>query len=660
MGDNYFFKRKAVAFFLTMFSVFSIQNSFAQCADQSKTGDCDGDGIINEIDLDDDNDGISDADEGFVENEIVTDYQTIFTITTDPTAGGTTPVNGTGTVNAVISGTFTYGAAGTGAGTGTWSLDITVTANQPSRTVNIREVGLPTDAGEGGFWIETDGPNDGNGKYNVTAIFSSSISTGTGEMFPSYYSNAGTNSSIKTAFDTYSLSWVGSTVAARFFDPGNETSLPNNSPYPNGLVFTQTASGAPRNKNLDFYVESIRATQVTLQANGGSSAELFRFDAFTKDIDETPVDTTRDTDADGIFDHVDLDSDGDGCNDADEAYADADTDVDGNGIYGSGTPTYTLDGTNMPNGLINNSGLILAATTGGTDYTATSYAASPAQSGGLDTYRQGNSIGAIVTGPTNQSYADGGTATFTSTVPTVTVIATTPATTLTTDLSYQWQVSTDSGVTFANVVGGTGGSGTVASGGADISYTTPTLAAGNNGEVYKVVFTNAGNVCPAEAQATLMLSGANVDPTTNDVTNAVTMDEGDGATAIDNLSGADADGSVTAFRIKSLPAAGEGALFYVDDSDGMTKAVTDELLLTLTEAASLTFDPASGFSGNATFTYAAIDDDSAEDAYTSYIYSSSSRHRCSVKYGISASWKQCYYYSDRCRLKHRCRINANS
>jgi hypothetical protein len=41
----------------------------AQCADTSDSGDCDGDGVLNGVDLDDDNDGILDTDEGF--NRIV-------------------------------------------------------------------------------------------------------------------------------------------------------------------------------------------------------------------------------------------------------------------------------------------------------------------------------------------------------------------------------------------------------------------------------------------------------------------------------------------------------------------------------------------------------------------------------------------------------------
>lgn len=54
---------------------------------------------------------------------------------------------------------------------------------------------------------------------------------------------------------------------------------------------------------------------------------------------------TRDADQDGIADCLDTDSDGDGCGDADEAYADANSDGDDNGMYGTANPPINGDGT---------------------------------------------------------------------------------------------------------------------------------------------------------------------------------------------------------------------------------------------------------------------------------------------------------------------------
>jgi len=53
---------------------------------------------------------------------------------------------------------------------------------------------------------------------------------------------------------------------------------------------------------------------------------------------------TDDLDGDGSPNHLDYDSDADGCNDADEAYADRNADLDNNGMYGSGVPTVNTDG----------------------------------------------------------------------------------------------------------------------------------------------------------------------------------------------------------------------------------------------------------------------------------------------------------------------------
>jgi hypothetical protein len=52
---------------LLLFALFIIPFiSSAQCIDPSDTGDCDGDLVLNLEDLDDDNDGILDTDEGLV------------------------------------------------------------------------------------------------------------------------------------------------------------------------------------------------------------------------------------------------------------------------------------------------------------------------------------------------------------------------------------------------------------------------------------------------------------------------------------------------------------------------------------------------------------------------------------------------------------------
>lgn len=71
--------------------------------------------------------------------------------------------------------------------------------------------------------------------------------------------------------------------------------------------------------------------------------------------------------------------------------------------------------------------------------------------------------------------------------------------------TWQWQRSTNGGVSWSNVVGGTGGSGS----GNTTTYTTPVLVSGDNGNRYRCVFTN--------------IAGSS---TTNSATLAMTVDQG--------------------------------------------------------------------------------------------------------------------------------------
>lgn len=62
--------------FISIISL-SSNNFYGQCADTSTNGDCDGDGITNINDLDDDNDGILDTDEGYIAPSLINTPQTV-------------------------------------------------------------------------------------------------------------------------------------------------------------------------------------------------------------------------------------------------------------------------------------------------------------------------------------------------------------------------------------------------------------------------------------------------------------------------------------------------------------------------------------------------------------------------------------------------------
>ncbi len=104
-------------------------------------------------------------------------------------------------------------------------------------------------------------------------------------------------------------------------------------------------------------------------------------------------------------------------------------------------------------------------------------------------------------------------------------------------------------------------------------------------------------------------SNTNQAPTTDDITSASILNTA-GATDIADLSGSDTDGTVVAGVIKTLPQPTAGILYMADG----TTAVTVGQELTIPETTTITFDPTPGFIGNATFTYAAKDNDGLEDA----------------------------------------------
>ncbi|UYZ62145.1 cadherin-like domain-containing protein [Hymenobacter weizhouensis] len=93
-------------------------------------------------------------------------------------------------------------------------------------------------------------------------------------------------------------------------------------------------------------------------------------------------------------------------------------------------------------------------------------------------------------------------------------------------------------------------------------------------------------------------------PVATNVTNSPAMPSSNGATAIQPLAGTDPNpgGSVTSYRIASLPSAASGVLYLGLGAVPVTVGQT----LTAAEAADLSFDPDPIFTGNATFTFFAI------------------------------------------------------
>ncbi len=169
-----------------------------------------------------------------------------------------------------------------------------------------------------------------------------------------------------------------------------------------------------------------------------------------------------DTDNDGIPNRLDTDSDNDGCSDANEAYSNIDADGGDNRFYGTGNPPVTnADGT----------------------VSAASYAA-PADVDGNGTadFREFGTLPTITSQPQNQNVAMGGDAVFS--------VSATGG-----NLTYQWQLSVDSGATFTDISGADGS-----------SYILTNVSAADDGKFFRVQATSAKSICDFTYSSSAMLT----------------------------------------------------------------------------------------------------------------------------------------------------------
>jgi uncharacterized repeat protein (TIGR01451 family) len=179
-------------------------------------------------------------------------------------------------------------------------------------------------------------------------------------------------------------------------------------------------------------------------------------------------------------------------------------------------------------------------------------------------------------------------------------------------------VTLPAGVTATNISGGGTQTGTTitfpavanlapgANGQVSNTFTVTMPATSNltlTASVTAVGETNTGN-----NTATLTTTHANQLPLANNVVNALQTPRGETAVGllISPLLATDADGSIASYTITAIPAAGQGTLLY--NNGGTYTAVANGQVLTPAQAATLQFDPAAGFSGNAFFSYTATDD----------------------------------------------------
>ncbi len=134
---------------------------------------------------------------------------------------------------------------------------------------------------------------------------------------------------------------------------------------------------------------------------------------------------------------------------------------------------------------------------------------------------------------------------------------------------------------------------------------------------------NSGNISntanytiPVAATATIARP-----PLADNIT-AQPINNSNGPVAIPSLKANDLDGTVVSYTIQSFPPSSQGILSYCSNGTspctGTVIPISGATVLTPAQAATLKFDPAAGFVGNATFTYIATDNTGLQSNVANY------------------------------------------
>ena len=166
--------------------------------------DTDGDGVNDDVDLDDDNDGIPDALECPLVN-------------VDFMLDGPFDTNGSGT------GTFIQSSGGTG----TWG----ITQNFTGGNFTGGDIGA-----NGDLFFGYDGPNVAAGGWDLNSVFTV---TGAGNLQIALIGNQGEGDAFGSRFSNYTIQWTGGLGDAIMVDPLSQTNIGNGAVITNGSSFTQ-------------------------------------------------------------------------------------------------------------------------------------------------------------------------------------------------------------------------------------------------------------------------------------------------------------------------------------------------------------------------------------------------------------------------------------
>jgi len=284
-----FFKNTKHVLLCLLVSFFSVKFISAQCP--GPPGDCDGDGIANGIDLDDDNDGILDASELSCVN--------VFDPILDDNSVNTDQSDVLGLTNFTTESGRTF----------TWEVDNIYTVSRRRVPFGSSSIFKAIS-----FQACTGDANDESLEFNVTITFP--IPRRSFRM-----------TAVDFDINVPPVNEPDETISNMSIPP---TFVSSNGFYdPNTGVFGSTSENA----NIDIIWEFPEPqTQLTFTVSRPTCILGIVFTAGFHFCD---------TDNDGINDSIDLDSDNDGCNDVLESGG---TDNDNNGILGDGMVTVDANG----------------------------------------------------------------------------------------------------------------------------------------------------------------------------------------------------------------------------------------------------------------------------------------------------------------------------
>ncbi len=258
----------------------ALSDALDVCADN------DNDGIGDLVDIDDDNDGVLDTTE------------------LGCGVGTATNTSQTNTANAQsVSGQFTNGTA---------IADYTVNFTD----VNLAFTAASVIVGNGVHYLLNDNDADGDFSENISITTSGTSVLNT----ISYGAQTNTNPVVATSRDNdqqaITLTWSPAVIAT-VIDPDGQLDVANGTNITSGTIINQTADqlNGLATWRIEFAVNLLTSFNLTASHDHNTanaiSLESYGFNASVCEL--------LDTDNDGITNHLDLDSDGDGCPDSVEA-----------------------------------------------------------------------------------------------------------------------------------------------------------------------------------------------------------------------------------------------------------------------------------------------------------------------------------------------------